>query len=561
MRDLISNHTEKRNEFAYSVLGWFIVLWTMALAGWVYVYSIRQGGAPNWDEFERLAWASEIWQSLWRCDWFHFWRHTNSQVIWPFLHSWLTAFLFLLFGPAVAVARLLSLFAFLGSSLMVFYAVVREQSRFSWLGGIAAWSLFTLSPIVINNSASIMSEMFGLWMTLLILLCLPRDESQEKTGRLLAPSIFLSLFFFYKYNFALLTWCALISYRFAVAGFSPRRMISRGNILLFGLPVAALAVWFLPFWSFKTQHFVNFLTNNPEARTPFGWDFWLYYFRSIPIVYYPSPILGFVSAAAVLFAGILDKRLRLSNPFLVCFAVHFLAAAVHPMKMERFQFIPMGLFFILTGQTAATLADWASDRFKIKDATQFWIAALVCAAILIPSVHIHSRAYRNPIIKQGSPHFAPMQAMLDHVETSDRVALLITHDLLCTPSVNYYYISGKNQSTIDLRRGVVQWGMIFLYQSKTEILAMDADKQIQTLRKTLQRTNSNKIAVLESTRPELIGYFDKMYGGTQEIIRLVSLLPEFALVYEKEFPKEYARVRIYALIDPGATEKTQTTHE
>lgn len=561
MLDCKSVLPDKNETNRLPFLRWFIVLWTLALTVWIYIFSIRQGGAPNWDEYERLAWTSEIWINLKNGDFYQFWRHTNSQVIWPFLHSWITAFLFLVFGPSVASARLLSLGAFTGSGLLIFSIVSRQKFRYSWLGGVLAWCLFTTAPIVVQNAASIMSEMSGLFLVLLVLIFLPQKGDREKIGPIWAATLFLSLLFFYKYNYALLTWSALLLHRFVFAGYSLRRMAVKGNGILFGLPVFALAIWFLPYWDYKTQHFLNFLTNNPAARTPLGLDFFLYYPRQIPAAYYSFPWLFYASAAAVLSAFFLSKRMRFSNPFVACFVVHFLAAVVHPMKMERFQFIPMALFFILTGEALEIVFSRCLDRFQVKSPTASYVSIVLCAAMLIPAVQLQSRLYRSPQTRQGSTLLAPLQAILDRVETDDRIALLITHDLACTPSVNYYYISGLNRSTADLRNSFSRWRQVFLYQSKEEILSLDLEERIRKLRDILKENKDNKIVVLECTKPELIGYYEKMYGGTQEVVRLVSLLPEFALVYENEFPKEFARVSIYARKERDTTEKTQRSHE
>lgn len=523
----------------------FMIGWSLVLASWIYLYSIRQAGSPNWDEFERLAWATDIWRDIRHRDWFQFWRHTNSQVTWPFLHSWLTALLFLCFGATIAAARMLSLGAFLGSSILIAYTVTSQQSKNNWLGGVTAWGLFTLSPIVMENSTGIMSEMFGCFMTICLLTVVIQHYKTKKQIFIVFASIILSGLFFYKYNFAILTWVGLVLHRFALVKYSFRSMISKENGILFGPPILLLIAWFIPHYSFKIQYFWGFLLNNPEARMPMGWNYFLFYFRCIPNVYYPFLFFWYLSALVMGYSVFRSKELRLANPYMACFLIHFMAAVAHPMKMERFQFISMGLFYILTGESIGILFKSSKRVTRIIQSRIQYIEFVSILVLMVSMIQVQTVVYRKPHTRQGPTHIFPMQSLLDHIEKHDRIALLFSHDVICTPAFNYYYITHFDQPMYDSHTGTVNCGWLFLYQDTEAMAAIPYQRRIEMLRQQIKSFSSTKVVVLKSTNPELIGYFDTVYGGTHIIASLLPDLPELTLVHEQEFRSYHARLEIY----------------
>jgi hypothetical protein len=528
--------------FWYTVV-WFLILWTGALTLWLYAYSIRHGGAPCWDEFERCAWASHIWHGIRHFDLFHLWKNTNAQMVWPPLHSWMTGVLFVIFGPSLASARLLSLLAFWGSGLLIVYWFVRRRDYASCLGGAAAWSLFASAPIVVQQAVGVMSEGVGLFLALLVLASLPQAED-AKPSRWAWSGFLLGLFFYYKYNYAFLIYAGLGITRYFQRGASLRSMFCKANYLLFGIPILGMILWFIPHFEQKWQNLVYFAFNNPAAYQPLGFASFLYYPQVIPKAFFAAPWLAVASLALVFIATPLGWRLTLRNPVISCCIIHFIAVSVHPMKMERFQFITMGLFFIAAGEAVRTLAQsWFSRNLRIQDALNV-VAALI---ILLPAVAYQSDFFRREQAAQTDVYAAPLRTAADWMKKEDRAALLITHDIANPPAATFYFTTSLDLLQRDLRTDASHWHHLFLFQPKDAVQAYTGEERIRHLRHELFVTRSNKIVVVETTNPQSSSTFPVVFAGVQEYINTVPLLPEWQLVFERNFPRAQANVRIYAM--------------
>lgn len=532
----------ERKGLLHFTLGCFFACWTLVLCIWLYVNSIRQGGVPCWDEFERCAWASHIWYDIRHLDFFHFWKHSNVQVVWPPLHSWMTGALFALFDPSLASGRLLSLAAFWGSGWLMWYWFARRNTPASWLGGAVAWCLYTTSPIAIQQAVGIMSEGAGLFLTLLILTLLPEKDG-EPSSRWTWTGWLLGFFFLYKYNYAFLTYAGLFISRYFQAGASLRGMLNKNNLRLFGLPVLLMVLWFIPNAQLKWNNLIYFAVNNPAAHQPWGMSTLFYYPQVIPGAFFAHPWLCIPCLALVFIAAPLGWRVSLRNPALACCIVHFLAVSLHPMKMARFQFITMGLFFIVTGEALrAVLAYCPVPR---KPVYRTALAATLMAALLFPTIGYQAEEFCHAKLPQQNPYAAPLLAVADRAERSDRSALFITHDLANPPASTFYLMTGKDLLQRDLRTNIGRWYHPFLFLSKAEVENLSLEERIARLRHELFISKSNKIVVIEAVNPDTIGVFPTVFSGVQEYIHTIPHLPEWDMKFQRHFPASQMNVRIY----------------
>ncbi|MBN2330151.1 MAG: hypothetical protein JXR73_23630 [Candidatus Omnitrophica bacterium] len=530
------------------IIAVFLMLWTLALSFWLYIYSVRHGGTPCWDGFERCAWASHIWYDIRHFDLYHLWKHVNAQMVWPPLHSLITGLAFVGLGPSLATARLLSVAAFWGSGALMVYWFARRQDWPSCLGAAAAWCLFTTSPIVVQQAVGIMSEGIGFFITLLILVTLPSSNEADKK-RWGWSGFGLALFFLYKYNYAFLTYAGLLISRYFQAGVSLRKMANKNNILLFGIPILVLVVWFIPDFQNKWDNLVYFAVNNPSAHQPWNFSTLFYYPQVIPRAFFTMPWISVLCLALVFIASPLSKRISLHNPVVACCIVHFVAVAIHPMKMERFQFITMGLFFMITGEAARTLSShlflhWGSRNPRMHP---FKSAVLVSLTLLIlaPAIAFQCDIYRREQLPQQNVYRAPVATVLDRLYEKDRAALLITHDQASPPAATFYFITGLDVLQRDVRKNVTHWNHIFLFQSKDDVLALSEEERLRRLEYELYINRSNKIVVIESTAPWTIGVYPTVFAGVEEYIKLIPKIPNYQLMFEREFSRSNIKVRIY----------------
>ncbi|MGC9328630.1 MAG: ArnT family glycosyltransferase [Candidatus Hinthialibacter sp.] len=530
------------------IIAMVLALWTLTLSLWLYIYSVRHGGTPCWDGFERCAWASHIWYDIRHFDLYHLWKHINAQMVWPPLHSLITGLAFVGLGPSLATARLLSLAAFGGSGALIVYGFARRRDWHSCLGAALAWSLFTTSPIVVQQAVGIMSEGIGFFITLLILVTLP-SSSGANTKRWGWSGLGLALFFLYKYNYAFLTYGGLLIARYFQAGASIRNMANKNNALLFGIPILVLGLWFIPDFQNKWDNLIYFIVNNPSAHQPWNFSTLFYYPQVIPRAFFAAPWISVLCLALVFIASPFSKRLSLQNPLVACCIVHFVAVAIHPMKMERFQFITMGLFFIMTGEAARTLSShffthWEKRKPRV-GSFKFAILTILIGLILLSSIEFQCNLYRREQLPQQNVYRAPITAVLDRLYEKDRTALLITHDQANPPAVTFYFMTGLDVLQRNVRDNISHWNHIFLFQSKDDVLALSEEERLRKLEYELYINRSNKIVIIESTAPWTIGVFPAIFAGVQEYIQLVPKIPHYQMMFEREFSRSNIRVRIY----------------
>ncbi len=496
---------------------------------------------PCWDGWERCAWAANIWYDLRHFDFVLFWNHTNSQVVWPFLHSWFTGVLFVLFGPTLEIARLVTLISFFGCSLVIFFLFIKRDHPFDWIAGCTAWALFTISPFMIQHAASVMSELPGLFLVLLVILGWPESEEIGKK-RAILTGFFLGLLFLYKYNYAFLTYFALLLSVLVKERFRFKILLKKQYDILFGLPLTMLFLWLLPNYSRKLAGLVGFALNNPNVRMPFNLDSVLYYPQRLPLDYFPTPFLAIACVVLFLIALFISKKMRLSNPVMACFLIHFLAAVIHPMKDTRFMFIPMGLFFVLTGES---LIEVLRRLFPPSENRKMQWALFFLLPIVLPVMIYQTNVFRQANISKDQFFLAPIQTIINQTSPQDKIAFLIAHDQISPPAISYYLTISHDivQSRED--GSIKNWNFLFLFEPGEKVRSMPVEERHKHLEYFLYIYKSNKIITVQSTAPWSIERYDSLFAGTNEYIELILKLDKFSLDFERDFKQTYARVRVF----------------
>ncbi len=541
---LFDRTAPNKNAYLIQVLGWFLAIWTIVLSLWLYLYSVRHGGVPCWDGFERCAWGAHIWRDIQHLDFYHLWVHTNAQVVWPPLHSWLIGLSFSFFGPSLAAARVISLLAFFASGIMIFCLFLRRRDSYSWVGGVIAWALFATAPIVIQQAVGIMSEGVGLFFTLLVLFSLPQNDD-AKASRWVWSGLILGAFFLYKYNYAFLTYAGILAARYFQAKCSLRRMIRMNNLLLFGLPVLMMVLWFLVDSQTKWDNLMYFVVNNTAVHHPWGFSTLFYYPQVIPDAFFAIPWMSVICLALVFIVLPFGRKLNLSSPVTACCLVHFAAVALHPMKIERFQFITMGLFFIMTGEAVVVLCALFLKRWN-RILTQIVYVGVVC--LLALCVNYQTSKYRQPQLHQQNVYIAPLLAVADRLTDADSMAMFITHEQDCPPAATFYLMTGKDILQRDVIKNKSNWNHLFLLQPHEPVLALSVEERLRHLNYQLYLNKSNKIVIIESTEPSSVAIFPTVFAGIQEYIKLIPQLEKYHQVFDRTFPQAKARVRILELI-------------
>ncbi len=526
--------------------------WTFWLGWWIYTHSIADGGLASWDGFERCAWGANIWHDLRHLDYSQFWVHTHEQVVWPFLHSWLTGAYFLLFQPSLASARLISLTAYvLGSVLILarFNLVPRFSSddkgmcRYDYsliTGGVIAWSLFTCSPLVIQQAAGIMSELLGFVLVFMAITAY-EEELLSKRLRVWISACALILLFYYKYNFACLTYAGFFLAVGLKERFRVKRLIAGEYLILFGVPLIGLVLWLLPDFNHKIQGFFGFAFNNPAARTPFSLESLFFYPGQISEYYFPSQWIALLVYIGVAVSFVDRVLKRQSDVLVMCMVVHFAAAVIHPMKDIRFVFIPMCLMFVLASEGWQGLIQ---DIFKRWTRVSLIVNAILVVIVFIPAIYYQQDVLRKPHVSQSQIHQAPIRTILDRVSKDDRIAFLIAHDIVIPPAVSYYLITNLDTTQRGDQNGK-RWDFLYLFHLKEAVESLSDEEKVKQLQYKLFLMQANKIVTIESTAPHKIARYEQLFAGTQQYIEIVPALDDFELIVERDFQTSDLRLKIY----------------
>lgn len=548
-----------------------LVVWSVILTAWIYWFTVRDAGMPGWDDYDRCAWGAAIWITLVERDLALFWNYTHQQFVWPFLHSWITGALFYLFGPTVNAARLLALASYLGTALlMLLWFHTRGQRAgtasedgclqpIEGVGAVIAWALFTTFAMPLQHAGSVMSELPGFFLVALALSVCPRISRGALMGNLLA-GVIVGALFWYKYNYAALTYIGLAAARALQERRDPMAAINLTNATLFGLPPLMLAVWMLPNLRGKLEGLIYFTVNNPEARIPMSWEGLLYYPSRIPNEYFAHPLFCYASLALILAAIPFTKRLSLSRPLVMCFWIHFLAAMLHPMKDIRFMFIPMGLFFLMVGEAAVGLLERVGEQRRVWK--MFPIAGLTLLAVVAAALW-QTDLHRSPHATDEYRHLGPIYAVLDQLQEDDRPAFLSSHDMVIPPAINYYLTVERGRVRNPMDGRPFWWSTLFLFARGESVRSMELEDRFAALRHELWLNQADMIVTIQSTQPWKIANFDNLFGGTHEFANLPPFMGEFEMTFEREFRHIDALVRVFRLRgeEPQPLESEAPTEE
>jgi hypothetical protein len=250
---------------------------------------------------------------------------TYRQGWWPFVHSWLLAPAFILFGPSHASARAVSLLCFV-LFLAVIYrlGVEMSPSHGHWIGLITvALSLSSLPFLV--YSAMCMEEIPGLLMTFATYLFFLVALRTRKPGWFIWTGLFMAATLFTKWHHGVFVILAVSLTQISVE----KKVLSRSNLSLF-VPFSVIMFG----WFAYPRHIFSFWghsTFQPKYYKLASLENWLYYPKSFVLVYHASWIIALVAAAGFFYSlrYLKDPRVRL-----LAFSV-LVGVAIMTIKLDK----------------------------------------------------------------------------------------------------------------------------------------------------------------------------------------------------------------------------------
>ena len=327
-------------------------------AGWlVYRKLVLLGIQPFWDEAAHLLQAALIAHDVGAGDLPGLLLDSYRQVYWPPMHSWLVGSVFLLTGPDIEAARVVSVLTYVLLAPTLFLVARTVEPGHGVLAGTIAAALVLTCPGIISYAARSMLELPGLLALSVAILayCVleRRPDAPPRAHALLGACVVLT--YLVKTNFGILLVIAIVATKLLAVRFRVRELLTRQNMYA-ALPLALFcAVWFAypPKVASTWRALVNRPWGGEEARGLAG------------LLFYPNALADLSGSwwmFAVLWIGVIAAwgwRSRPGIPFLLVLTLTLFAIGeIHHTKLDRHimpMFPPM---FVLSGIAGARL--WAA---------------------------------------------------------------------------------------------------------------------------------------------------------------------------------------------------------
>ena len=214
------------------------------------------------------------------------------------------------------------------------------------------------------------------------------------------------------------------------------------------------------------------------------------------------------------------------------------------MKDTRFIFIPMGLFYLMAGESIIGM----TKQWRIHEQRSRKFALAAATIILIfGTLAYQSHFNRQAHASRYQDYLAPIQAFLDHVTPQDHIALLVSHDLSNPPALSFHLVKSLQTQQNPLDDAPWRWRHLFLFEKGEPVRQIPEEERFKDLRHEFYIGKTDTVVTLQSTAPYKIARFDDLFGGAHEYANLVPYMGEFEMVFERTFFKTDALLRVYRL--------------
>ncbi|KPJ69774.1 hypothetical protein AMJ44_02370 [candidate division WOR-1 bacterium DG_54_3] len=374
-----------------------VILLGLIASGFAFSYLLLPRDVFFWDESHHALYGLNIHRDLSNFDWVSFWVDTNHQGYWPFLHSWFLGLTFLIFGVSYDTARLLSLFFFYGSIIVIYLISLNMDRKRGWLIGIISSGFFILSPVVLNFGTNCMLEMMGICISLLAIYVYLLALDKKRLSYYLLLGVILSLALLTKYEFAALLapviffsalWELVEKYR-KIKSMEPGELKSQKKIRAFAVNKKKEMVWLAKNWFYRYGLVfmvvalvgITWVLLPPVERKlgliAFKWNIaslksdapfaflprFTFYIKSLFIDYNLSFVLGSLMLLSLPIAFIKDyKRIKVRLLILAVIIPYIILSAIIEHQEHRLFLTIAPFLFILTGYITLKIFEWIKSR-------------------------------------------------------------------------------------------------------------------------------------------------------------------------------------------------------
>jgi hypothetical protein len=522
-----------------------VILLTIAVSWhWKNAYVL-----PNvqgcWDCSERVNQGLRIYLDVKERDARQFLSDTDRQRTWPFLHTWLTALSFAIFGPSYMSARYIALFSYAGAALLMFAVPIQGARGVAGVvGGLLAWALFVSSPFMAEYSGNVMLEVPGLFLALAYLSSLPWAYTRRRGPPVYLCSLLCAMLLLLKYNYGFLTLAAALLWY----GWRHRNNLRRGLRIPFfrhhfGLVALLFLLWILPSFKHKVVKFVDFAINQDSQVSLLSWQWISFYPDFMLHHFFVSMPLGAI-CLILCGVGMYVMGVRFWSPIAWGFLVHFLAVQIHPFRMERFLALAGGLLFVLVGEVTAKILsrDWFKPLFA--RATAAAAGVMVLGLIIPPATQLYCR----PVNPGGIIPFDALRFCAENTDASAQLAVLGPNTMLEVPLLEWGLMTMANSRGIEKQKYRERLKHLYYRSGSWEnAQALPRDERIKDLSQRLDDKQLQQMIVVLLEDQEILsaGWFTAWYGAAQVYARDASEIPGWYCAAEKVFPDIAMKIQVF----------------
>ena len=363
-----------------------IIASTLACASSVYLTIIKFRDIPfPWDSGAHAYEGLRIALDLKAGDMISFIGDTYRQGWWPFIHSWLLAPAFILFGNSYAVARGVSLFCFV-LFVPILYGISTEMSEKHghWIGLMTAYLALTSLPLLVL-SAMCMSEIPGLLMTFITFLFYLKAIKHQHSYLFAITGILMALTLFTKWHHGVFVILAIFITQLAIT----KKILSRSNFSL-SLPFLLIMIG----WFIYPRHITSFFghsTFQPQYYKFLSLGNWLFYPKSFFQVYHSFWIIAIIVAIGFLFSlrRVKDPRIRL---FIIYVLIGLILMTIKLDNRDRYIITIVPAIWVLGASQLVEIVDYfkrrlSNKRLKIALASLILVGIAIVTFISVPRLY------------------------------------------------------------------------------------------------------------------------------------------------------------------------------
>lgn len=424
----------------------------------IFVFRILFGDAFGKEEAQHGLYGLWIWRDLVALDFRAFLYDTQRQMLWPFLHSWLTAIFFFTFGPNIIAARLLSLFLFMITLVLMYLLMAHYAHDYGEKPGILAVGLALTSPLMVSYASQSMLESLGAFLFLAAAYTYMLCEEKKITLEYVLLALLIGLSIYTNYLFAFLMVVAFMVVTLVKLGpilVNAVKLSQKGErsamhfiwwayrklIVLFVLLIL-IAGWFSFNFSRKIIILTSALFKYNSGEQVFGFLPNLFYYPKVIITQASfSPWLGLLLLISLFLPFVATKFEGLNRLFIFVWTVLVLLTVIVPAKASQMLYIILPFIFIIFASVFYSFKEKVSLRDqKIK----VWVLALAFIPALVSFPTLVDSYF--PFF-----HTENMQTVMNYFKTTlpdDKVAVMALNLQHLNPEVLEFSMRDSKQQII-----------------------------------------------------------------------------------------------------------------